>query len=196
MEYDGDAFYLTPMAGGSASGRAVVRAAHVILTPAAERTLAQTTSAQAIFDDPTNGTITLTGSTTYAMEGMIVITNTAAPSASHSYSLLFDYSGSLLSLSYNVDASVTDGSPQAAAITRSFGTSASALTVSGSSTESNEVAVFMIRGILRTDTTGTFTPQIQFDTNAPGGTSTVAVNSYLALVPIGTSTMVSVGNWS
>lgn len=196
VEYDGVAFYTTPVGGSSASQRGVLNTSHIILTPSAGRTLTQNTSAQAIFDNPTNGEITLTGSTTYRMEGTIIINNTAAPSLSHTYSFLFPVGGSLTSISYTVDASVSAGSPSATAITRSLGTGVGAVTLTAASTASLEVAVFVIRGIVRTNASGTFTPQIRFNTNAPGGTSTVLTNSYLMLTPIGNSSLISVGNWT
>jgi len=48
---------------------------------------------------------------------------------------------------------------------------------------------------VRTDTAGSFTPQIQYSA-APGGAPTILANSYLRLLPIGNNTVASVGNWS
>jgi hypothetical protein len=198
LEYDGTVFYATPLGGSSASGRGVWLVDHIILTPSAGRVLTQNTSAQAIFDNPTNGEITLTAGMTYLMEGMVTVTNTAAPSASHSYSISFAASGTLSSISYTVDATVSAGAPASGTTTvaRASSTAVSALQVTAASTASSEVAIFLIRGVVRSSTSGTFAPQIRFDSNAPGGTSTVAADSYFKLTPVGTASVISVGNWS
>jgi hypothetical protein len=49
--------------------------------------------------------------------------------------------------------------------------------------------------MVRTNTAGTFTPQIQYS-SAPGGAPTILKNSYFKMTPVGTSTVASVGNWS
>jgi len=198
LEYDGATLYATPVGGSNSSGRGVWQTSHIILTPSGDRTLSQNTSAQAIFDSPTNGEITLTAGTTYVMEGLVTVTNTAAPSASHTYSISFAVSGSLTSISYTVDATVSAGAPSAGTTTvaRAIGTTVSAVQVTAASTASSEVAIFLIRGVVRSSTSGTFRPQIQFNTNAPGGTSAVSADSYFILTPVGSSLVTSVGNWS
>jgi len=128
-----------------------------------------------------------------------VITNDAAPSAAHSISVLFAASGSLTSISYVADVTTSSGDPTSGAtsVTRSYGTVASALEITpAGTTTSNEVIIVHLRGLVRTNTSGTFTPQIQYNTNAPGGTSTVAENSWFRMSAIGNSGLISVGNWS
>lgn len=199
IELDSAVFYATPTAGVNSSQRGVLPAHHVIVTQAGGRTLIQNTSAQAIFDNPSGGALTLTGSTTYQMEAMIVLTNSATPSAAHSISLLFALGGSLTSINYAADVTTSSGSPTSGATTvsRSLGTAVTALqiTPAGTTTNSETVTVY-IRGLLRTNSSGTFTPQIQYNTNAPGGTSTITANSYFRLTPWGDSGLISVGNWS
>lgn len=198
VEYDGATLYATPVGGASSSGRGVWPVDHIIMTPSAGRVLTQNTSAQAIFDSPTNGEITLTAGTTYLMEGMVTVTNTASPAASHSYSTSFATTATLASISYTVDATVSAGAPASGSTTiaRAQATAVTALQVTAASTAISEVAVFLIRGVVRSSTSGTFQPQIRFNTNAPGGTSTVAADSYFRLTPVGSSLFTSVGNWS
>lgn len=199
IELDSSVFYATPTAGSTSSQRGVLPAHHIIVAPTGGRTLTQNTSAQAIFNNPTNGALTLTASTTYQMEGMIVLTNSATPSAAHSISILFGLGGSLTSINYIADVTTSSGSPTAGAtnVSRSHSTAATALqiTPAGTTTNSETVTVY-VRGLVRTNTSGTFTPQIQYNTNAPGGTSTVTNNSWLRMTPLGDSSLVSVGNWS
>jgi hypothetical protein len=195
MEYDGTVVYLSP----TTAQRGVSLTEHFILTPGAGRVLAQNTSAQAVFSSPTNGTITLPAAMTYDMEAVYYITNTAAPSAAHSISVLFAITGSLTSINYMADVSASSGTPTAGAtaVYRNMGTAATAVQITPTGTTvGNEVTVIHIRGVVRTGTAGDFVPQIQYNTNAPGGTSTVLVNSFFRLIPLGSSTVESVGRWS
>jgi hypothetical protein len=200
MEYDGSVFYGTPVGGATGSQRGVIATSHVIVVPTAGRVLAQNTNPQAIFDNPTNGALTVTASTTYHMQAQIIISNSAAPAAAHSYSLAFDLGGggSLTSIAYTVISSLSSGVPlNGSTTTRSaLGTGVGAVQVTGSSSASNEYVILSIDGMVRTNAAGTFTPQIQFNTNAPGGTSTVMENSYWQMTPLGSSSLISVGNWS
>lgn len=197
MEYDGTVIYATPTAGSSASQRGVVSTNHIVLTSSGGYELTQDTSVQNVFDSP--NTIQLSEDCTYEFEAMYIISNDNDPSDSHSVSLLFDVSGTLTSFSYIADVSSSDGSPVAgaASITRNYGSAVTALQITPSSTTtSNEVLAITLRGIVRCSTSSTFTPQIQYNDNAPGGTSTVLENSYFRIAPLGTASMTSVGNWS
>jgi hypothetical protein len=198
IELDSNVFYATPTAGASSSQRGVLSSTHMIVTPSAGRTLTQNTSAQAVFNNPTNGALTLTASTTYEIEGLYYINNTAAPSASHSLSTLFAVSGTLFSISYTADVTTSSGAPSSgtANVSRTLGTAVTAVQVTPAVTTSSEIIIVHIRGIVRTNSSGTFTPQIRYNTNAPGGTSTILVNSFFRVSAIGNSSFVSVGNWA
>lgn len=199
IEIGSSVFYATPIAASYAQ-RGVLAAQHIIVTPTAGRILANSTSAQAIFDNPTSGSIQLTATTTYEMEAYLVISNTAAPSTAHSISLAFGYTGTLTNpISYIADVTTSSGDPSAGAtsIARNYGSSVSALQITpAGTTTSNEVVIIHLRGMIRTNAAGSFTPQIKYDTNAPGGTSTVVANSWFRLAAWGDSTVVSVGGWS
>lgn len=195
IEYDGTVVYLSPTVGQ----RGAIEASHFIITPTAGRVLTQNTSPQAVFTTPANGTIALPASMTYDMEAIYYITNTAAPSTAHSISVLFATTGSFTSINYIADVSTSSGSPAGGTTTlyRNIGTAGTAVQVTPTgTTTSNEVIVIQIRGTLRTNAVGNVTPQIQYNTNAPGGTSTVLNNSFFKLTPVGTSTVSSVGAWS
>ena len=199
IELDAEVFYATPVGGVASSQRGVLPAYHVIVTPAGGRGLTQNTSPQAVFDNPASGAITLTASTTYHMEGIYVLTNSASPSAAHSISILFGLGGSLTSINYVADVTTSSGSPSAGgtAVSRSHGTTATALQITPAGTTTNtETVTVHIRGLVRTNSAGTFTPQIQYNTNAPGGSSVITTNSWFRLVSLGDSSMISVGNWS
>lgn len=195
MEYDGTVVYLSPTAGQ----RGVSLAEHFVLTPTAGRVLTQNTSPQAVFTTPSGGTITLPASMSYDMEAIYYITNTAAPSLAHSISVLFATTGSFTSINYVADVTTSAGSPSGGTTTvsRSIGTAGTAVQVTPTgTTTSTEVIVVHIKGILRTNAGGNLTPQLQYNTNAPGGTSTVLNNSFFKLIPLGSSTVTNVGAWS
>ena len=196
FEYDGISFYTT----ATANQRSVVPGTQFVMTPGlTPYTLTQNTLAQKIFSSPSNGTITLDASATYMFEAMYVISNNSTPSLAHSVSLLFALGGSISSISYAADVTTSSGAPLAGAtaLSRTFSTSAGAtqITPSGTTTNSEFITV-RLQGVVRTNAAGAFTPQIRYNTNAPGGTSTVQGNSYFKLIPVGTSSVISVGNWS
>jgi hypothetical protein len=196
FEYDGVSFYTT----ATANQRSIVPGTQFVMTPGlSPYTLTQSTLAQKIFSSPANGEVQLNASTTYMFEALYVISNTATPSAAHSVSLLFALGGSISSISYAADVTTSSGAPSAGAtaLTRTYSSAAGAtqITPSGTTTNSEFITV-KLQGVVRTNAAGAFTPQIRYNTNAPGGTSTVQGNSYFKLIPVGTSSVISVGNWS
>jgi hypothetical protein len=196
LEYDGVSFY----ASATANQRALISRTQFVMTPGlTPYVLTQNTAAQKIFASPTNGAVSLDASTTYMFEGLYIVSNTATPSLSHSISLLFALGGSISSISYAADVTTSSGAPSAGAtaLSRTFSTSVGAtqITPSGTTTNSEFVTV-RLQGVVRTNAAGTFTPQIRYNTNAPGGVSTVQGNSYFKLIPMGTSSVISVGPWN
>jgi hypothetical protein len=196
LEYDGVSFYAT----ATENQRSLVPGTQFVMTPGlTPYTLTQSTLAQKVFGSPTNGAITLDGSTTYMFDAQYIINNTATPSLAHSLSVLFALGGSITSISYTADVTTSSGAPTAGAttISRTFSSAVSATQITPSGTTTNsELITVRLQGVVRTNAAGTFTPQIRYNTNAPGGVSTVQGNSYFRLIPVGTSSVISVGNWS
>jgi hypothetical protein len=196
FEYDGISFYST----ATANQRSVVPGTQFVITPGlSPYSLTQSTTAQQIFGSPAGGSMALNASTTYMFEGLYIVSNTAAPSAAHSMSLQFALGGSITSISYTADVTTSSGAPSAGAtnLTRTFSTAAGATQITPAGTTTNsELITVVVRGVVRTNAAGSFTPQIKYNTNAPGGASTIQGNSYFKLIPIGTSSVISVGNWS
>ena len=189
IEYDGVAMYGTP----NASNRGVLNTSHIIVL-ASNNTITDSTTAQAVFNVGTAGagTITLPASTSYLMEAVYYITR-AVGTNSHTLSTLFALGGSLTSIAYVAETTSTTGNVLGA-VSRIYGTAATALAVTGASVSATENITVTIRGIVRTNAAGTFTPQIKYD-SAPGGAPTVLANSYFQLTPIGTNAVTFVGNW-
>jgi hypothetical protein len=195
VEYDTTTLYFTPLA----NSRGVVESTQFVVT-SLSNTLTQNTVAQPVFDNVVaNGRIRLSGSTTYFIEGLYLINNTAIPSVTHSVSILFTPENPLTSIAYTADVTTSSGAPSAGATTisrtASSSVTATQITPTGTTTNSEYISV-VLRGTVRTNAAGNVTPQIQYNTNAPGGTSTVLTNSYIKFTPVGTSAVTNVGNWN
>jgi hypothetical protein len=188
MEYDGKVFYGT----GQAGQRGVMATQHFIALTV-DYTGSNVNTAQQVFNSPAGGIITLPASTSYFLEAVYYITR-AAGTTSHTLSTLFALGGTLTSIAYTADTTSTTGNVLGT-VSRIYATAATATAVTAASTSATENITVVIRGMVRTNTAGTFIPQIQYSA-APGGAPTILANSYLRLIPIGTNTVASVGNWS
>ena len=188
FEYDGVVFYGSPQ-----SNQRGVVATEQFIALTANYTGADSASAQKVFDATTNGAVTLAASTTYMMEGVYYITRSAG-TTSHTLSTLFALGGTLTSIAYTAETTSTTGNALGA-VSRIYGTLASATVVTAASTDATENITVTIRGIVRTNAAGTFAPQIQYSA-APGGAPTILANSFFKLTPIGNNTVTTVGNWS
>jgi hypothetical protein len=189
VEYDGVVLYGTP----SASNRGVLNTSHFMVL-AADYLANDSASAQKVFNIGTSGAgaVTLPASTTYFMEAVYYITR-AVGTTSHTLSTLFAVSSALTGITYTAETTSTTGNALGA-VSRIYGTAATAVVVTGASTTGTENITVVIRGIVRTNSATTFTPQIQYS-SAPGGAPTILTNSYIRLTPIGTNSVTYVGNW-
>ena len=189
FEYDGVTFYGTP----SASNRGVLDTTHFMVL-AVDYIGNDSSSAQKVFNLGTGsaGAITLPGSTAYFMEAVYYITR-GVGSNSHTLSTLFALSSALTGITYTADTTSTTGNTLGA-VSRIYGTAATAVVVTGASTSTTENITAVIRGIVRTNASTTFTPQVQYS-SAPGGAPTFLAGSYIRLTPIGSSAVTYVGNW-
>jgi hypothetical protein len=188
FEYDGVVFYGSPQ-----SNQRGVIAAEQFIALASSYTGTDSASAQQVFNASTAGAVTLAASTTYFMEGVYYITR-AAGTISHTLSTLFALSGTLTSIAYTAETTSTTGNALGA-VSRIYATGVTATAVTAASTDATENITVVIRGIVRTNTAGTFAPQIQYSA-APGGAPTILANSFFKLTPMGNSSVATVGNWS
>ena len=188
FEYDGVVFYGSPQ-----SNQRGVIAAEQFIALASNYTGTDDANAQKVFNSSTNGAVTLAASTTYMVEGVYYITRSAG-TTSHTLSTLFALSGTLTSIAYTAETTSTTGNALGA-VSRIYATGATATVVTAASTDATENITVTIRGIVRTNSAGTFTPQIQYSA-APGGAPTILANSFFKLTPMGNSSVATVGNWS
>ena len=186
FEYDGTVFYATPVA----SQRGQLQS-QFLRVQVSNNTLTDTTSAQAVFSSPS--AVSLAASTTYEFEAVYYITR-AAGTTSHTTSVLFNASSALTSIAYTADVTTSTG-VALTGVDRIYGTSTTALVVTGASTSATENLVITLKGIMKTNAATAITPQFLYSA-APGGAPTVLPNSYIKLIPLGTSSMISVGDWA
>lgn len=189
FEYDGVVFYGSPQT----NQRGVVQATQFVVLTSNNTTLGDNTNAQNVFNSPSNGMITLAANTTYFMEGLYYITRSAGTN-SHTLSTLFNLGGTINGITYVAETTSTNDNILGP-VSRVYSTSAAAVGVTAASTTAAEHITVSIRGIIRTDSAGSVTPQIQYSA-APGGAPTVLANSYFRFTPMGNGSVNYVGYWS
>jgi hypothetical protein len=186
VEYDGTVLYNSPT-----TAQRGLLPAMMFRLQTTNRTLADSASTQNVFDTPAS--ITLDSSMAYELEAVYYITRSAGANP-HTLSTLFSLGGSLTSITYLAETTSTTGNALGP-VSRLIATGATATVVTASSSVTTEQITVTLRGIVRTNAGGSFTPQIQYS-SAPGGAPTILANSFLRLTPLGTSSVQSVGNWS
>lgn len=185
VEYDGDVFYATPV-----DSQRGVLASSFLRCLISNNTLSDTDSAQNVFASPSS--VTLAASMTYEFEASYIVTRSAG-AVSHTIAVLFALSGTLTSIEYIAETTSSAGNVLTP-VSRIFGSAATALTVTAASSDTNENVTIYLRGILRTNSSGTVTPQIKYSA-APGGQPTVSENSFIRFTAIGDSSVAAVGDW-
>lgn len=185
VEFDGTAFYSSM----AASTRGVMPSEQIIVLTS-NNTLTSQTAAQPIFDGgggPTNGAVTLPVGT-YQYECSYAATGLSATSGSFGFALggtatkTFSYQA----LASKAGTALT--TPMATVST--FGSAAITTLVANST---GTVANLVVKGIMRVTVTGTVIPQVSLTV---ASAAVVQTNSYFKVSPIGSATVVSVGNWS
>lgn len=191
MEYDGKVFYGT---GPANSARGVVGTMH-FLSLSANQTGTDVNTAQTWFPGGGATTITLPASTSYYFEGVLNMSRSAGTNA-HTISLLFGGSATFSSIRYHVivtDQNATTSSlstPQMIDIAVATSTA-----VTASSANASQYNSIQVTGIMRINGAGTVIPQFIYSA-APGGAPTIQANTWFRLWPVGTNTVLNVGNWS
>lgn len=184
IEMDGNCVYLTTDAGN----RGYVPVRHFIRADAT-RTFTSNTSSQAIFTSPTNGRLTLeTG--TYLVEGLLNIGSMSATSGNLLLNLLGAGTATMAAILFHVvgvDGATATAATQTGSTAVTNSTPASALTA-GTGT----AATLRIRGTFEITAAGTIIPSITMVTAAA---SVLAIGSYMTFERIGSTSVVSVGQW-
>ena len=185
VEYDGNAFYLTPNA---TAGRAVNNQ-FLIASNTGTKALNSATGAQPLFATPTTGALTLAGATTYLVEGYV----TLAMGTTTTRTTAFGFGGNATYTSIGFGTICNTSTGAQSTPTMAYFTAAAGGVMNATSTTGG--LSFWVRGVIRVNASGTIIPQITFSA-APGGTNTVGINSHMKFTPIGSNTVTAVGAWA
>ena len=185
VELDANCFYMTTDAGN----RGVVAVRHFIRADAT-RTFTSNTSSQAIFTSPTNGRLTLeTG--LYQVNGVLAFLTMSATSGNLLFNLLGAGGATLAAQLYTVT-----GADVAAGTASAAGTS---WVVGGNSTPASAVTAavntglsLVVQGTFEVSVAGTIVPSI---TMVTASASVLQIGSYLTFERMGSTSVVSVGQW-
>jgi hypothetical protein len=186
VEYDGKVFYATSVA----SSRQVVDTEQFVTVGATPVTLSNSsTAAQNVFATA-NDTITLAAATTYFFDGFIYL---STGTTSHTTAFGFDGTSTFTSLLYEAITYSSAANTITTSVSMLEVTSAAATVLNAASTAAT--TKIKLKGVLRVNAGGTLVPQITFSAG-PTGTCQTNTNSFMRFWPIGSNTVISVGNWS
>lgn len=183
IEYDGNVFYQSVRA--SSRGVSINEQFITVTTPYTIPTAGP--GLRKMFNSPSNGAITLASNTSYWFECTGSLSSLSATSGTFSFGFLG--TASVTRIRYMSVANKAVVTPVASLLTNVTSTASTALVTANLVT----TAQFTLKGKLLTDTGGTLIPAIG---NSVEALPIVGNDSTFRIYPLGTNTVVSVGNWS
>jgi hypothetical protein len=114
---------------------------------------------------------------------------------SNDLSLQLTYSGTPTQVNAWFESAV-DGSSVTMQQANSSSTNVSKILYSNIGSVSGQTVDFRVKGILRTNTAGTFTPQIKLSTQPTISGFNISNNAFVKVKAIGSSTVTNVGAWA
>lgn len=184
VELDANCFYLTTDAGN----RGVVPVRHIIRADAT-RTFTSNTTSQALFTSPTNGRITLeTGC--YIVEGLLTFTAMSATAGNLLLNLLG--AGTAVVGAWHWTGIGVDAAAATAAAASGVGIVTSSSPASIVVAATGVTLTVLVRGSFEVTTAGTMIPSMTLVT---ASAAVLSIGSYLTFERIGSTTLVSVGQW-
>lgn len=153
------------------------------------RTLTSQTGAQKLFGTPTNGALTVKAATTYYFECFYSLSSMSGTSGSFGFAI--GGTATLTSVGWTSQAIKATTQTTAGTLQTTYNTTAANTTLVSASTQTGGHA--RIFGTIRVNASGTIIPQVSLGIAAA---AVVGANSYFRIIPIGTNTVTSVGNWS
>ncbi len=184
MEYDGLVHYASHLA----NARGVNLTEQFIFTPAAGYTLTSQTAAQKMFASPTNGALTVQGTTTYQFECAFDLTTMNAGSGTFGWALL----GTATFTTIKWRSSANKATLATFLAWQSTYNATAANTALCTSTTAT-VGAATIRGVMRVNAGGTIIPAVSLGV---ANAAVVQAGSFFRIWPVGTNTVASVGNWA
>jgi hypothetical protein len=192
-EYDGKVFYATPIA----SNRAVAVIEHFVARTGT-KTMTSNTALQAIFDNTTgtggltSGALTVGASTSYFFEMSINVSAMSATSGNMGFSIVGAGTATFTSAAWHAFGLDSTTQQTAAAAGTSWQSTAGA-TGNIVTAATGTAASAIVKGIFRINGAGTIIPSIQLTT---ASAAVIGVNTWFKCYPVGTNTVISVGNWA
>lgn len=187
IEMDGDCFYGCTDAGN----RGIIPVQHMIRSNAT-RTFTSNTNQQAIWNDPTNGTLTLeTG--TYLFEGLIAMTSMSGTSGNGKFSIIGAGTAIIGDILWHANG--VDNPAEAAAFNQGGGwhSIATQTAVNIVPAFNQTEMCFFVKGTFTVTGAGTIIPSFAQTTAAA---AVVSIGSYFQCNRIGSTSVVSVGQWT
>lgn len=182
FEYDGTASYVTPTTGQ----RGVILSDQIILLQS-PYTLTSQTAAQKLFNNTTNGQVTLTAGT-YGFDCFFSLSSMSATSGSFGFAI-----GGSATLTQSWRAAAQKGTATLSTATATQTTYNTTANTTLATASTNTVGYAQIDGILIVTVDGTVIPQVSLTQAAAAA---VGVGSYFRIRPYGPSSLSYVGNWS
>lgn len=185
IEYDGKVFYNTSVA----SSRQIVATKQIATVQGTKTALTNSiTTAQSIFASGST-TLTVAAGTTYRFRGKINL-NTGATT----HTTAFGFGGTATFTTCNYLGSTISSAAGGIATPQQIRVAAATATVLNATSTAVQTDIW-VEGIMRINAAGTIIPQVTFSAG-PTGTCEVALDSFFEIEPIGSGTVVAVGNWS
>jgi len=190
-EYDGTAFYATPIA----SNRAVNVIEHFVARTGT-KTMTSNTALQAIFSGGTggltSGALTVGASTSYFFEMSINVSAMSATSGNMGFSIVGAGTATFTSAAWHafgLDATTQTIAAAAGTTWQSTAGATGNIITAGVGTAASAI----VKGIFRINGAGTIIPSIQLTT---ASAAVIGVNTWFKCYPVGTNTVISIGNWA
>ena len=191
FEYLTNVGYFTP----TNNNRAVIATEHFVARTGT-KTMTSNTALQSIFGGGTggltNGALTVDAATSYYFECLISITSMSATGGNFGFSIVGAGTATFTSAGF-----FTVGYDNAALTNPASGggiyNATAAITTNIIPSQTGTGAAALIKGIFRINGGGTIIPSIQLTTAAA---AVIGADSWFKCYPVGTNTVVSVGNWS
>lgn len=195
IEYDGNAFYATT--NTSASSRGIIPV-NIFATNTSNLALSAVNTAQSIFAS-VDDVVTVAANTTYKFNMFFALSAAGTSSVAYSENFLFGgTAASVTTFGYRIitqrNATAITQPGQGANI---FWSSTSSANLFAATASTAQYIITSIEGIIRTTSSGTLTPQIQF-TVTPQNTisASILANSYIELTPVGSSAVAGMTAWT
>jgi hypothetical protein len=171
----------------------------LMLSQAADYTIADVSTAQKTFNATANGQITLPSNSGYLLEAEYMLSATGA--VAHTWAVLFAGTATITAFDFavhgrsGVTSAATLTTDQSVAQANGAGSLPTTALVCTASQSAADWAMLSIRGTLRINAGGTLIPQIKLSA-ATTGTNKMLRGSYIRLIPIGSDTATTLGNWT